>query len=201
MVALVDIGNLALRSQKRKRLTSWDDGSAESQYLKDFWPTTRDAVLREHPWNCATARALLAAETDVPAFGPVRFFGRLPDDLRVRACDVSKGIKWRVEGRRIATSAAAPLKVIYTARITDPNIYDALLIEALHAKLQFHLALPLTQKKSLKDEAQEQYDDALMRARSADGQEGTKDQMFADVWLGARQTGVTEEYGTSTEWV
>lgn len=202
MTALVDIANRALMTLKRGTLISLDDGSREATILKAAWPTVRDTVLRKHPWNCVTARAQLANQSEGPVFGAMYSYKRLPHDLKVRDCDVAQGVKWKVEGRSIVTDAAPPLGVVFTARIDDPNVYDALLIEALQAHLAFATAMELTQKTSLRDLAEREYDKALSDARSIDGQEGTKDRLHDDTWLGSRRRGnVQEFYGTGRPWV
>jgi len=201
MVSLVEIGNRALINLKRETLISWNDGSVAGQRLQEIWPTVRDAVLRDYPWSCATGRALLAKQTEAPAWGAVNQYKRLPDDLKVRALNVDKYTKWRVEGRSIVTNAEAPLGVLYTRRVTDPTIYDALLVDALQHKLTSALAIPLTQKSSFRTAAENAYERAKIAAEAVDGQEASEELFQDDEWLRSREIGVVGEIGEDAPWV
>ena len=65
----VDIANRALAKIGAESITSFDDGTKRSNLCRDIYPSTRDAVLRAYPWNCAIERQELALDLAVPLFG------------------------------------------------------------------------------------------------------------------------------------
>ena len=81
---------------------------------------------------------------------------------------------------------ASPLRVVYVARVTDPDRIEPLFRETLAARLAMELAEPLGKSTTLQQTMAELYADKLRIARSADGQEGTHDAIEADTWLNAR---------------
>lgn len=202
MTSTVDIVNRALLDLGQKTIASLDDPKKSARIAKQRYPGLRDAVLRAHPWNCAERRVELAAETTGPVFGPANAFVRLPDDLRVlKVGDQDDDTKWRVEGRRIVTDLGAPLPVRYIVRITDPNEFDTLLIEALASRIAWALAMPLVMKRTMAEQAKSDYQDKLTEARSIDGQESSSRKTKSNQWLESRRSGVGDPYGGEEPWV
>src|SRR3546814_6931193 len=83
MTSVVSICNRALTLLGQKTITSLEDNSQAARLCVESYGPTRDAVLRDHPWNCAIARADLAALSEAPAFEFGRQFQLPPDCLRV----------------------------------------------------------------------------------------------------------------------
>lgn len=144
----------------------------------------RDAVFRDHPWNCLLTRASLAALSETPAWG-FAYQYQLPVDC-LRVLEVDAQCVWRVEGRRILSDAGAPINILYVRQEDDPEQYDLLLVEALASRLAGELAESLTQSNTKKEVIEREYLDVLNRARRADAQEGTAQQLFRSSWLEAR---------------
>ena len=49
---------------------------------------------------------------------------------RLRAIHDLPDICWEVEGTRVLASVAGPLRITYTARVTNPGLFDAAFIDA-----------------------------------------------------------------------
>src|SRR3546814_2945523 len=100
MTSVVSICNRALTLLGQKTITSLEDNSQAARLCVESYGPTRDAVLRDHPWNCAIARADLAALSEAPAFEFGRQFQLPPDCLRVLELWGSRA-RWKIEGRRL----------------------------------------------------------------------------------------------------
>lgn len=188
----VSICNAALDALGSDPISALSDDSKAGRWCSRNFERVRDAVLRAYPWNCAMARANLAA-TDAPAFGYANKFP-LPEGpspaycLRVLSIDgeVDFGLTYKVEGRAILTDEDAPLEIVYISRITDPAQYDALLADAISARLALDAAYPLTGSVSLAEAMGKAYQEKLAEARGVDAQEGSPDDFLAPGWLESR---------------
>ncbi len=176
-------------------ITSLNDNSKAARLcLRNYGPA-RDAVLRSYPWNCAMRRAQLPALTDVPAFGYERAFqlpqGPLPEYC-LRLIEVNgepiQDIDYRIEGRTIITNEAAPLQIVYVARIEDPTLFDPLLDDALSARLAADISFSLAANATLTTELRNAYVSKMTEARMIDAREGrSRVETVADEWLNSRR--------------
>ncbi len=181
MASWVQIANLALRRLGADRIASLTEDSENARAVNDVHETVRDAVLRLHPWNCALTRASLAADSTAPSWG-YAFAYTLPTDpycLRVwRLADSM--LEYRVEGRKLLSDAGAPLQILYIARIANPELFDASLTVTLAAALAAEIAFRLTNSRTAEEAMHKWFEQSLARARSADAQEGTPENIEAD---------------------
>tara|TARA_Y100000310_G_C20692417_1_gene823196 strand:- start:249 stop:839 length:591 start_codon:yes stop_codon:yes gene_type:complete len=173
MASEVDIINSALNMVGASNIISRSEDSKSARITNQRYDYVRDAVLRAHPWNCAISRVEIAADSDSPAFGFTNQF-TLPTDpyclrvLRLEYLDVD----FRVEGRKIHCDEDT-VKVIYLARVTDPNEYDQLLVEAIAARLAADTSYALVQSSTLTGTMFQLYEAKLSEARFVDATEGT----------------------------
>lgn len=188
----VSICNAALDALGSDPITALSDDTKAGRWCNRNYERVRDAVLRAYPWNCAIARAVLAA-TDAPAFGYDNKFP-LPEGpdpafcLRVLSIDgeVDFGLTYKIEGRNILTDEDAPLEILYIARVEDPAQFDALLVDAIAARLALDAAYPLGGSVSLAEAMSKVYQEKLAEARGVDAQEGSPDEFTAPGWLESR---------------
>ena len=189
----VSICNTALDLLGTDTITSLADDSKAARFCARNFERVRDAVLRAYPWNCALARASLAALAETPAWGYANQF-QLPEGpvpaycLRVLAIngEVDFGLTYKIEGRKILTDVAAPLEILYIARIEDTALFDALLIDAIAARLALDAAYPLAGSVSLAQAMSQAYAEKLAEARQVDAQEGSPDAFITGDWLESR---------------
>jgi len=130
---------------------------------------------------------------------------KLPDDcLRVLGLRDSDGINWSrevwtVEGNFLVTRAGAvtqnatvtslyktSIQFSYIKQLTDPDFYDPLLVSAVASRLAVELCEVLTQSNTKRELAQREYQQLLMDARRADGQEQSPTPLAEDDWILAR---------------
>lgn len=183
----VDIASNALRLIGDQPITAFDDNSDRARLLNAVFNSTRDAVLRAHPWNFAVLRAALAnatvttvdstgaTVTTFPAFefGQAYALPNAPYCLRVLYTDFEGLLPWRVEGRFLLTDAAS-VTCAYIARTTDVIHYDAGFVAALQYCLAANAAMPLKGDKNLAQALFTLYERTLQEARAMNGQEGTQ---------------------------
>lgn len=191
----IEICNRALDMVGADPIMSFADAAKAAKLCQRNYAPVRDATLRAYPWNCAIRRAVLPAAT-APLWGFANAF-ELPQGpgepspyclrlLRLEG-ELDTDIVYRVEGRRILTDEAAPLRVVYIARVLDPTQYDPLLDDAIAARLAVDLCIPLTQNGANMAALGDTYKAKLAEARRSDAQEGSAEQVAADQWLGSRR--------------
>lgn len=190
----VEICNRALDLIGTDAITSLSDNSKAARLCNRNFNPVRDAVLRSYPWNCAMRRAQLPALATAPAFGYARAFqlpqGPVPEYcLRVLNIngEPEHDIDYRIEGRTIVTDEAAPLELVYIARIEDPTQFDPLLDDVIAARLAADIAFSLVANATLVAELRDAYAQKMTEARMIDAREGlARSTTVADQWLYSR---------------
>ena len=149
----VDICNRALsRLGTRATIAALDENSTEARTAAIWYAATRDTLLRAHDWNFARRRVILAEQGAAPTGWTFRY--ALPTDcvrlLRLASASPEVGApRFEVAGdatSRFVLSDEPAAEAVYTARVDDPNLYDAGFASALVDQLAAHIAYPITQK-------------------------------------------------------
>lgn len=198
-ISIVKICNAALSLIGEKQITNAtlsDTTEAERQCTL-VYPMARDNVLRAHPWNFAEKRQALAALVDVPPFEFDLYYTLPSDCLRVlRLYDTE--LPFRIEADRKIATDATPCNLIYTAQITDVAQFDPGFTEALIYYIAAHLAMVLSDNRTLAAELRQEYEGRLRSAKMFDGQEGTPQSIkVKNSWTRARRGTIS---GRSTPW-
>lgn len=191
----LSIINTAFGDARLERITAPDQGET-GRYAGEQYPLVRDALLRRHPWNFASRRAILP-EILPPAdyWGAAHAYALPVEYLAVRAVEDEPWDAWRVEEVAsrtcVTTDAAAPLRTRLTVQVTDPNRFTADFRQVLACALAIRFArrfgAPQTAVESLKQDLGTMLDDA----RTVNSQEGVPD-AWPDVyetvdWIEARR--------------
>ena len=192
MATEVSICSNALRRLGDDPITSLTDDTERARLCNSFYADTRDAVLRLHPWNFAITRASLSKLSTAPAYGFANQFS-LPTNpycLRVLGMEYEDYI-FKVENvathGRVLLTDEATANIIYVARITDTNLFDAMFVDVLTQKLAVDLAYPVTNSTTLQTQMQKVFEKKLSEARSIDGQEGFMDDLVSDTFTDFRK--------------
>jgi len=169
----VGICNEALGLVELKEITSLDQAhSKAARVCTIHYPSTRDGLQREYPWNFNKARVSLAAAGTAPVYGYARAFALPGDCLRVREVDGCPDDAWQVEANgMLVTDLAAPLSIAYSARVTDVARFDALFRRLLVAELAVAIAPRLGRQRSIKRDIREDLVELRRQAKKADAQE------------------------------
>lgn len=171
-------------------ITSLSEDSDAAKHANLIYEDVRDAVLRAGNWNFAEEYAQPATLATAPLFKWTKAF-RLPTDpycLKVK--EVLSGdvpIDFKVQGRKLLTDYAS-INLIYTARITDPTVFDALFVQAYEARLSAELAFNISGDKGLFEAFWQIYQSKIAESWTIDSQEGSGDQLiFVDSMATARK--------------
>lgn len=184
------IFNMALDLLKEEPILGPTDSRSAVKWMNRNYALTRDALLRQHPWNCALSRASLAAMSDVPAFGWSYQYQVPSDCLRVLPlADLGKqngrSTPFAYERRRILTNVSAPLLLRYIGQIEEPEM-DAMFKQALAATLAGKAGNFITGKASYANQCVQMAKEATMAAQMVDALEGTPEESDTDDWAAAR---------------
>ena len=172
MPSEIDIASGALTKLGAQSITSFDDLTARSNLCRDYYPTVRDAVLRAYPWNCAIERAALPMDATDPLFGYAHRFQLPVIPYCLRVLQVEDDIEYNIEGRYLHCDETS-VNIKFIARLTDPGLFDSLLVDAIECRLAAELAYPVTASPTLIQSMWSLYKAKLEEARGVDGQEGT----------------------------
>ena len=170
MASVVGICNGALNQLGGTTILSLTEDSKNARLCNSRYTQVRDALFRTHPWNCLQKRIAVAADVATPAWGFSYQYTLPADCLRLlRILDYDSNYK--VEGRKILSNSSG-MKILYVARVTDPNEYDELLRETLSASLGADIAFGVTSNNQTAKNMYELFKDKLRDARFVDSTEG-----------------------------
>ena len=200
MTSTVDIANYALNSLGANNISSFDENSKPARLINQRYESVRDSVFRAHPWNCLIRRTELAQETDTPAFGYAYQYALPTNPYCLRVLEFSNGTLsypqdnmfsntggpvFVIEGRKLLSDEGT-VKIKYVARVTDPQEYDASLIDVLAAALAFEISYAITGSNTVKQMMAAEYSDKLKQATFVDGTEGAPQRLEASEFIEAR---------------
>lgn len=185
MASVIEICNRALDKLGQGSITSLGDGTTAANLCNRNYAQTRDQMLRDHPWNFAVRRAQLAPSSSPPSWG---FSNRFPlpnDCLRLLEVDGLSTAEYQVEGKSILSNGSV-LRIRYIRRVDDPNDFDAAFIDALATGLAHQMCEAITQSNQKKQILAQDFEDAMTRAKRADGQENPPTMFEEDDWIKVR---------------
>ena len=190
------IVNLGLTQLGVPGISDFDqDNSDQAELARGTYDTYRDAVLEEFPWNFATKRVSVSALTTTPRFGYSRCYPLEDDCLRVLEVYGDTDQNWGVEkiesGLVLVTNISSPVYYKYIARIDTVELYSALFVQALAARLAMEWCLALIASDRKQASLVKIYSEKVRLARTADSQEKTPEQIQASEWVDHRFRGTT----------
>ncbi len=200
MTSTVDIANYALNMIGASNISSFDENSKAGRLVNQRYAGARDAVFRSHPWNCLIRRAALAQETQAPAFGYTYQYALPTEPYCLRVLEFSNGSLsypqdnmfsnrggpvFVIEGRKLLTDEGSA-QIKYVARVTDPQEYDASLVEALSARLATEIAYAVTGSTTVVQLVTAIYDEKMREARFVDATEGAPQRIEASDFIESR---------------
>ena len=170
MASIVGICNGALNQLGATTILSLSEDSKNARLCNSRYTQVRDALFRTHPWNCLQKRLQIAADATAPAWG-FKFAYTLPADCLRLLKILDYDSNYKVEGRKILSNTSS-MKILYVARVTDPNEYDELLRETLSASLSADIAFAVTSNNTTSQNMYQLYQEKLRDARFVDSTEG-----------------------------
>ena len=170
MASTVDICNGALNQLGASTIISLTEDSKNARLCNARYTQVRDSLFRSHPWNCLQKRVQLASDTATPAWGFSYQFTLPADCLRVLRIE-DYDSDYKIEGRKIVSNVST-MKILYIARIEDPNQYDEILRETLSAALGADIAYAITSSNPVAQNMYSLFQEKLREARFVDATEG-----------------------------
>lgn len=179
--------------------------TATESLFKRWYDQTRLKLLREHPWNFAVKRIILAADNTDPAFGYSAQFS-LPSDF-VRLLYIGTDLStdretllptelYQVEGNKVllneAFGDATSLRLVYVFDAKDVAKFDPMFINLLSVDLALSLAYKFTESNTNVQKLREMKRDYAMQAKAIDGQERPPIRVERSKALAARRRGTTK---------
>jgi hypothetical protein len=98
---------------------------------------------------------------------------------------LNEDLTYEIKGRNLLTDEGSAT-ITFIKRMTDPGLFDALLIDAIAERLASTLALPLTGIPTIGTEKWKLYQLKLIEARTMDAMEGELEEYVSDELINVR---------------
>lgn len=155
-------------------ITSFDDGTAESEIAGALYAPVRDALLSAYGWSFASGQVELTQLSTDP-IADYDYAYQLPNDY-LRAISAGTGTKGRGLNYRIARGAlhtnAQSVVLTYIFR-PDESEFPPFFDQALIARLSAEFTIPITESTSRAEAHFRIAENEYKRARQIDAQQDT----------------------------
>lgn len=163
-------------------IDSLTERSQAAIVCNNYYEACRDAVLEDAPFNFSTTRAVLADLGTPPTNWLYRY--ALPSDCVKARRLVVPGMREPTARNRIPFEVAVEndakvlytdqpaAELIYSQRVTNPNLFSAQFIMALAWLLASEIAMPLSAAAGLGDRAVKMYAHFISQAQAGSLREG-----------------------------
>lgn len=173
-MALNDVGlcSRALIRLGAAPITSFADGTAESEIAGALFGPTRDALLSSYPWSFASGQVELTSLVDAPVADFQNAFALPNDFLRAVSAGSAgrgRGLHYRIARGALHTdSESVILSYIFRPEEEEfPPYFDMVLI----ARLAAEFCIPVTENTSRADALYRLADIEFAKARQIDAQQ------------------------------
>lgn len=199
MASQVDIINHALTKLGEVRIQDIEEDSKPAREALAVWDLLLESELSANSWAFAARRASIAALAQAPAWGYLYAY-EFPSDLlaltyvngqsiiSIADFNDSTAPIYKVEGREILTDIAGPLKIMYTALVTDPDKWDAGFRNAFAIKLAQVLCFPLTQREGKESGLFQEYQMAVQTAKQRAAIQMPPQTLQDSTWFAERES-------------
>lgn len=197
MATRIDIANLALIRASVQRIGDFAEESEPARHVRALWDSSRDAVLRSHPWGFARKRVYPALLDETPS-GWEYAYARPADCLLIRmvvnpSSDApDQAVKWEEglseDGSRIAIlTDEEDAEIEYTARVENVALWDSVFVEAFTWRLAADLVATLKGDAGIARGLQQQAMMAVAEAQRLDANEGNRRPEAPNPYIAARR--------------
>ncbi len=155
-------------------ITSFSDGTAESEIAGALFDTVRDALLSAYAWSFASGQVVLSQIITTPVADYDFAYG-LPNDF-LRALSAGSGSRGRGLNYRIAAGALhtnAPDVVLSYVFRPEEEAFPPYFDQALIARLSAEFTIPVTENTSRSEAMFRLAEAEFERARQIDAQQDT----------------------------
>lgn len=179
---------MALSRLGAARITSLGDNTVESKTLNAIYDQVAKFVMSKAPWPSVKVRVSLAQTVNTPSFGydyeyqlPV-----YPKFLRLwRVNEYNLGdIDFRIEADKLISNETT-ISILYSGFLTDTELYDVFLEEAIILRLAYELSYSRTGEprlaQALRTELREEMQDLINNACSQEPTEIIPSDLFVTI--------------------
>ncbi len=162
MASQNEIANWALDMLGAESIDDINGTEERATKLLGAWIPVRDALLRKKWWRFSIQRRILAEDSAAPVWGYVNQFtldgdvvrviqvGEFYPDIDLSDLSNSETAAYLLEGDKILTNMAAPLKVRWIVNSIDVGLWDPCFAKVMACDLAERLAPRLTESESIK---------------------------------------------------
>tara|TARA_R110000824_G_scaffold178558_10_gene358331 strand:- start:2592 stop:3182 length:591 start_codon:yes stop_codon:yes gene_type:complete len=195
MASEVQIAKLALQHiGDRWDISDLTEATPEAEQVNLVFDDTRDALLRQHPWNFAKKYASPATLSGTVPGNWTYMYTYPTDAVRVNGIidPLETGTPIKFEIARNASDVKVVLtdqedaEFFYTARITDTVQFDPEFTMALSYALASRLAMPLTGERAIMGDMETMARNIVNSAWETDSNEGIEEDLPEATWIQAR---------------
>lgn len=171
MATRVSICSNALLMLGDTTINAMDEGTPRARIASNLYDSTRDSLLRSHPWNCAVKRVILAPETTAPAFDYSAQFLLPGDWLRTLSLGPEGyEVDYKTEGQTLLANGTS-LSLRYIFRNENEASWDAMLVKGMEFAMAASMAYGITKSASMVEAANKLLEMHMKQARSVDAQD------------------------------
>jgi len=185
MSSEITVCNLALSHIRGGSINALTEASIQAQQCKLLYPILRDMVLESVPWQFATKIVSLAQLTNVAIFNYAYAYQYPNDCLKIKrliinwetvnrtdsqfygtrlpAMNTEAPVPYQIfneGGVRVIATNYSDMRIEYTSRVTDTNLFSNQFIMALSHLLASELAIPIVganEGRNFKSDSLKQY--------------------------------------------
>lgn len=176
MTTKTNLCNQALSLIGADSITSFEENTSTARRMRTVYDSSRKALLRLHPFQCATKRIKLAPLSVKPEFEYSYQF-QLPDDL-IRIINANTE-DYVVEEDRLLSNSNQ-LNLVYVFDNKNEETYDSLFIECLVLYLAYKISKPITGSQGTSESYYMQCQELIKQAKAVQAQEIPSQQFFKD---------------------
>jgi hypothetical protein len=195
MASETQIGKLALQHiGDRYDITDLTEESVEAEQLNLIFDDTRDWLLRQFPWNFATAYTTPASLTGTVPNNFDYMYTYMTDAVRVLLVVDPLGLDTEIQYEvarnssdvKVILTDQADAEFRYTKRITDTAQFDSEFTMGLSYALAAKLAMPLTGERQIMGDMQNLSRSVISSAWATNANEGNPEEIPDADWIAAR---------------
>lgn len=203
-VSRVDICNRALSLIGANNIASITENTREAKQCKIFYDPCREDVLREHNWNFAQKNVILGLLDET--YAGWDYVYQYPSDClkAIKVQDesgalsatstfsgLSEQIKFEITAssdlnRKIILTDQENARLVYTANVTNENVFDPSFTSALVYRLAAELVIPMKGKLNLRQAMLATYQQMLLHTQGINANEGNRKEDEYNAFINAR---------------
>jgi hypothetical protein len=209
MASKVEICNLALSHVGAYRISSLSDTTKEAKECSAFYDIALNATLEDYDWSFARKRLPLALLSET--YSGWDFAYQYPIDCIIprKISDptgVNTGTSYDIDSdrynpvgkvkyelavsgdlsSRIILTNKEDAELVYTAKVTNTNLFTNQFIDAFSLKLAAYLAQPLKGKDGLRIELLQLYANVVNRSQAVDANSDYREEESANTFVSSR---------------